>query len=174
MKNDKEKQKKKSRAPAPLPEDHPIKVTFTTKDTVQKDGHVDTYTFRDANNQPARDFTGAKSGDTVTWTCNEAFLVVPNNAKQFLKQDPKTPTLVTPTNPMPVAYGSQHTAGHALTLEVQEILDAGHHPIKHLGYILLAGVDCSDLKLRKRFMKVGGPWHQVSTPIVRATIILAP
>ena len=166
MKNDKEQQKKKSRAPAPPPKDYPIIVTFTI--VKMDDGHVDIYTFREPNDQAARRFKRAKSGDTVTWTCNEPFLLVPHKATQFLKQDATTPTLVTPTKPTPVAYGSQPKSGNELTLKVQG------NPGDELDYVLLAGVDCSDLKLRKRFMKVGGPVHGTTASVVRATIILAP
>lgn len=167
MKNNKEQQKKKPRAPAPPLQGYQIEVTFTI--VRMDDGHVDIYTFREPNNGPAaRRFNRAKSGETITWTCDKPFLLVPSKATQFLIQDPKTRILVTPTKPTPVAYGSQANAGmQELTLGVQG--KAGDE----LDYILLAGVDCSDLKMTRRLKKKGGPWHMVSTPIVRATIILA-
>jgi len=164
MKNDKVQQKKKPRATAPPPDNYPITVTFTMVEL--EDGHVDIYTFREPNSGPsARRFERARSGDTITWRCNEPFLLVPDDATQFLIQDAKTRILVTPTNATPVAYGS-NKAGK-LTLGVRG------KARDELGYVLLAGVDCSDLKMSKQLKKGRRRWHMVSTPIVRATIILA-
>src|ERR1017187_10420555 len=101
MKDDKEQQKRKSRAPKPLGTTHEIYVTFTKVE--MDEGHVDIYRFLDDKKQAAREYNKNNDrfvmpGDSVPWSCNEAFLVLPKNAKQFLKQDASIPTLVTPTN----------------------------------------------------------------------------